>query len=224
MELTARDIMQMLREYSRTPEGKKQIEAHGYGSGDNTDTAWLRELAEELRNDINNAFKRVTTSHAQLTSNLNDIKISTRVKGKNGVIFTLTFPPYVLGRLSLEVERNINGRIEYAYTGSNYYHKHAAEFSGLDDRYGVYDIIGLFTNGYNIESAVLPKGHWVYADSEGNFMGEALISSSNTKVQARRSREPNDFVKITINNFIQRHRNEFPNLQVEYPVEWGGTK
>jgi len=226
MALTERDIMQLLREYSRTPEGKKLIADHGYGSGEEVDRTWLKELAEELRSDINEAFKSVTTSHAYLTENLNLIRITSRVVGKKGAVFTLVFPPEVLGRLSLEGEKKVgNHKYQAYYTGSVYHREHAAYFDGLDDRYGVYDIIGLFTHGYKIsENAVVPKGHWLYADASGEIMGEARISSSNNKVKARESLGQSNFIQVTINKFVQRHRNEFPDLRVEYPAWWGGTK
>lgn len=221
MELTARDIMMLLQEYANSPEGKKQIEENGYGSDARVDSDTLKLMADDLRRRLNRAFMSVNRTHDPITENINDIKISTRVTGRRGVVCTIMFPPLAIGRWSLEVGGR-NGK-KVAYTGEKYHNAHAAEFEGLDERYGVYDIVGLFTNGYTIRSAVLPKGNWVQANM-GEYWGEANTHGRWVKTQALRHREPNDFVKVTIDRFIADYRGTFPNLQVEYPKEWGGTK
>ena len=225
MGITEKDIMLLLQEYAQSEEGKRRIKENGYGDINATvDAATLKSLTAELRNRLNDAFMRNNLEGSPITENINNLKITYRLTGKKGMVFTITFPPLAIGRLSLSSHSSDPDDVS-RYTGSKYHRDHAAEFEGLDMRYGVYDIIGLFVSGYTIQSKIVPKGYWYQADM-GEFLGEGggLGRHRNEKIQAKRFRAPNDFVTPVIDKFISDHINQFPDLRVEYPKEWGGTK
>lgn len=217
MELTEQDVMNLLQKWVKTPDGKATLEANGFSGASFYNLDRMNSLAEDLRRRIDNAFAEVTINKTKLSSNYdseNIMKIRYRTTGKNGITFTITFPEELLGRLSL-VQTYGDWEDPQSYFGKTYHEAHSGLYGGLDARYGVYDILGLFTQGYSL-GKLGPKGSWVRM-----YHGE--VGDEVTNVRALGYRAGNPFITDTIDEFIADHINEFPDLEVLYPTAWGGT-
>lgn len=215
--------MAILREFVKTPEGQQLLEANGFGGGDPYDLDHMRALAMELRRDIDEAFANETSSHHKLTENFSSaevIKISYKTTGKYGVTLTLTYPDFVLGRLSIAKTYG-DWDDPSSYFGRTYHQSHVGLYGGLDERFGVYDILGLFTQGYTLKG-VQPKGSWVSAETYtvGSDFGITEVSSH---AWARTYLSGSSFIADTIDAFIEKHVKEYPGLMVNFPAEWGGN-
>ena len=139
----------------------------------------MTQKGEELRGELCNAILRVIPSF-----DVSAIQVIPPAKSINdSYTVKIVFPDEALQRKSL-------------WTGGD--GKHMG-YTGE----GVYDLIGLFTNGYTANRRVF--GYWVGHGNDRYY---------GSKVH----REPSSFISETIRNFTSR----YPNIKVRYPQEWGG--
>lgn len=139
----------------------------------------MTQKGEELRGELCSAILRVIPSF-----DVNAIQVIPPVKSINdSYTVKIVFPDEALQRKSL-------------WTGGN------GKYMGYTGE-GVYDLIGLFSNGYTANGRVF--GYWVGHEN-------------NQCYGSKLHRKPNDFISDVINSFISRH----PDIKVRYPHEWGG--
>ena len=168
-------ITQLLQKFAASTAGKKVIQKHipNYSNP-------MANLSKELRNDIVEAYNQTTSVNARL---MGVSKIYVGVpkidKSTGSWVVDISFPDSLLSRDSL--------------TG----------WRGSPTGRGVYDIFGLFTQGY-------PRIKRVYGVWEGRNNGKPI----SNKI----SRPPNSFISDTISSFEASH----PGIKIDYPYLWGG--
>ena len=208
MSMTDRDFNNLLKDYiTKTPEGKNLVAQHG-GFNPYTD-AEMKMIAEELYTDIIRAYKAQVKTPGADYYDMKTIKVGKPrelISGKTKL--TITFYEKGLARRSLHAKDE--NKASSASTSHMYNIKNWGDtyFTGK----GVYDILGLFTQGYATKQVY---GEWWDNESDN---GEAAYPGFNRASLS--VRVGNDFIKQTVDNF----KRKYPSIEVEYPRLWGGTK
>lgn len=159
------------------------------------DEAEAKKLALELKEDIVNAFLDETTQQNRMDSatyfNSKNVKVTAPTISDDGLSLAvdIKFSKWALSRKSLYNPRD--GKIIFS------------------NNKGVYDIFGLFTQGYTAKSVV--RGFW------GLWDNDELVDDVDGPLGSRAHRDPSSFISDTIQKFADKH----PGVQIAYPEEWG---
>lgn len=192
MAYTANDYQKMVEEYMKSPEGRKFLKTEK-NINVGYDDAEMRRIAENLKRDLIAAFLLV-------------VKEPDAVFEENQV--------FVVNSASKEGTKTL--RIIFDSRGLS--RPALGNLSGSNWHEGVYDIIGLFTNGYRAKDYVY--GTWPNHD---DYEADGHIESYTEKhmrVRSRKELAPNDFV----NKVIGKYRALYPDVVITYPSRWGGTE
>lgn len=200
--LTEKDIVGMIEGYIKSPQGQADLKKSGINISGYSESE-MKEIAADLRDAIIGAYLGVVRDPGKYFD-VGATRINSPREQKDGTWkISVTFSDSALFRRSLcsEFPKKSGGAtlIETS-TGSGF-------FTGN----GVYDIIGLFTQGYSARKNVY--GTWwdnQYDDGDRGSLGT---------IRSLRYRSPNDFVSKTIADF----KSKYPNIDVLYPALWGGT-
>lgn len=204
MSLTADDINAMLGDYIKSPEGKKYIEdsklnVSGYSESDMTG------IASKLKKSLVNAyFGQLRESRKYF--DLDSINVGIPRQLTDGTWkLTITFAGKGLFRRSLSTASP-----QSKYVQSNKTRNKASGWTQSFTGKGVDDIWALFTQGYWTKQVY---GFWW--DSQGDSSERGEFGS----IKSRSVRSPNSFIANTIKIFEA----QYPDLKIEFPIEWGGT-
>ncbi len=180
MALSESYVDGIIKKWMKSSEGKEELKKQGI-----TSTGYsfvkIKQIGEELKNALCNAINEVGIK--SFASNL--VQVDSPVSSSDSTyIVHIIFPEESLKRKSLW----IGGNGKYTgYTGDS-----------------VYDIVGLFSNGYRAKNQVW--GYWVGHDN-------------NPYTGSRIYRAPTSFISNTIRQFEVK----YPNINILYPSLWGGT-
>lgn len=192
MAYGAMDYQRMVENYAKTPKGKEDIRLQAQKKQSTNklvgySVVEMKRIAESLKNEIISEFSSLAYKdpHPEIAFSGSNVVISSPIpfvlSSDNGGTLnriTITFKDEALQRDSLWKE-------------------------GYPD--GVYDIIGLFTNGYRTNAVV--RGPWLASD------GDTVLDYWATSL---RSREGDNFVK----RVADKYEAMYPGLKVELPDEW----
>ena len=185
------EIMALIKNFVQTKEGQDWLKEQNINVAP-FDKDEMIQLANQLKNDIINAFLSIVQDpEKEFKANLVRV-YPPKVNKNNQWHLTISFGQKALFRPSLYNWDSENQ--QDTFTGS-----------------GVYDIFGLFTQGY-VSKPVY--GDWVKDNGHGDWDEVAH------NIRSKTARAANSFITDTINAFKKEH----PLIEVEYPKEWGGTK
>lgn len=192
MAYTANDYQKIIEDYVNSPQGRKFLkERQGLDIGYTSEQ--MRIIGENLQRDIIQAFLAlVKDPYASAAFDSNSIEVHVNPSTtRDTARVTVLFRPDVLRRPSL-----------YKYEDP------------IDEsaKFGVYDIIGLFTQGYYAFSYAY--GVW------GRYVNGTMVEEDNSCIRSRAELAPNSFV----NQVIHRYQRRYPDVIFEWPKEWGGNK
>lgn len=200
--MTEKDILDMLKDYIDSPQGKSDLKSSGFNISGYSEQE-MKQIALELRNAIIEAYLSLVKDQGKYFDT-NSVKVNSPREQSDGTWkLSVSFPDKVLFRRSLYSDSPKKGKGATSVktsTGTGY-------FTGS----GVYDIIGLFTQGYSASRSVY--GTWwdnQYDDGDRGNLG---------LIRSLRHRSSNDFVSRTIEAF----KLKYPTIEVSYPSEWGGN-
>lgn len=216
MPITESQYTRMLKAYIASSEGKKRIEEHiARQTGRPADLFYtveqMRSIAAELRDMIIAAYKKEVSTKGADYFDVSEVHVGTPLKPrtKDGKVrLRVIFSDKALSRRSLHSRTPAkagNHKAQYVYSPKNWGGDY---FTGR----GVYDIFGLFTQGYDAKPVY---GEWWDNETdsgEANYKGFRGRSLSH--------RMGSDFIAKTIREFQVK----YPSIEVEYPRLWGGTK
>lgn len=206
--LTASGINKLLIDYMKSDAGKKEIEKQTKETLVDMPDAKMQSIAKELSDMIIDAYLE-EVKHSGKYFDRDTIRIGkphVAAEGKTRV--RITFDKKGLFRQSLVVGGD--GGPFYKNRGTTQYTFRSCDgFDYYATGKGVYDIIGLFTQGYEPTKPVY--GYWW--DNENN-------NETTNWVHNKRSREGSNFVTRAVNAF----KTKYPYIDVKYPALWGGTK
>lgn len=207
MALTSHDFNEIVKKYMASPAGQKQISR--VVKKNLLSDAQMRVAAQDLRNRIVKAYlDEIGTSEAKYFD-MSTIDIQVRTAKKDGKIpIQVIFKGEGLWRDSLFVG-NQGGAEGNAYL--NHHGLNIGQDKGYYTGRGVYDIIGLFTQGYDTRTVY---GGWV----DPRTKREANWARGNVKSLNYRS--GSDFVRRMVEEFMK----DYPYIEVTYPALWGGTR
>lgn len=190
MAYTANDYQNLIKKYIESPEGRKFLKEQKNTNVGYTDVE-MKRIAENLKRDIIAAFLYVVKEpNAVFEDDLVSVHFTDiHGLGKEQKAVRILFHDDALSRYSLWNE---------------YYHED-------DPNKGVYDIIGLFTQGYSARNYAY--GSWIRKDSGSWFESTDIIRS-------QKERAANDFV----NKVIGKYKILYPDIEIKYPRRWGGTE
>ena len=201
---TADDINNDLKRFMSTSSGKKILEDNNINSGFIVSDEKILSVVNELKNTIYSAIlSAMKNPHFEIGS----IKVGNISRHKNGTIgISITFYEWGLKRQSLMGDGG-------EYTGS-----------------GVYDIVGLFTQGYT--ASRFAYGNWVESASKESRRGTHYASGEDfgEKASHVRSHAVGTMPGLVGAPFISDAIDEFSakyawlDVKVTYPKLWGGTK
>lgn len=207
MSLSANDINAILKQYMESPAGQKHI-SKVVQKNLLTD-AQMKAAAQDLRNRIIKAYLAEIRNGQAKYFDMSTIDIKVMPARKNGKVpIQIVFKGEGLWRDSLLVTKQ--GDAE----GNAYLNRYGHSYEGSNAYYtgrGVYDIIGLFTQGYD---TVPVYGNWV----DPKTKREASWARGNIKSLSHR--EGSDFVRKAVEQFMK----DYPYIEVTYPDLWGGTR
>lgn len=205
MSLSASQYNDILEQWMKTPDGRKYIEKQAGLSSYSEEE--MRQLALELQKMVVAAYKaEVKTSGADYFDE-SMIRIGKPVRAAKGrTRLRVIFDSKGLSRRSLYIGDK----------GSRYHYETVLSKGYADDYFtgkGVYDIFGLFTQGYSTKPVY---GSWWDNQTDN---GEASFGKSS-HMRSLPKRQGSDFITRTIREFTAK----YPSVEVEYPRIWGGTK
>lgn len=221
----------LLSEYIRGPEGRKSVSRAVKANylSPNFNKREYAAIAEELKNAIIDAYLAQVKTPGMDYFDRDAVQViyktAETTKRKDGkTVFEIVFSGNALYRPSLIWDTAVEGE-RGRYVGGGFYAKEkdgyatrsGAEAHGSGEFWqlfhytgpGVYDIIGLFTNGWGDETTPYVYGYW--ADPETGDEGR--------RVRNLNHRKGSPFVK----QVIRRFRLKYPFIEIEYPALWGGT-
>ena len=216
MSISAAQYTKMLQSYMASPEGRKRIEEHlEKQTGEKISPFYtedqMRAIAAELRDMVIAAYKREVRTKGADYFNVSEVHVGKPIKprAKDGKIrLKVTFSSRALSRRSLHSIRPAGAashQRKYVYSPKNWGDDY---FTGK----GVYDIFGLFTQGYDAKP--------VYGEWWDNEADAGEVNYFGFKGRSLTHREGSDFITKTIQEF----KTKYPSIEVEYPRLWGGTK
>ena len=194
MSLTPEDINAMLGDYMKSPEGKKYLKDSGLNVSGYSEQE-MKAIAAELRDALVNAYLGVVKDPGKYFD-VKLVRINPPREQKDGTWkLILSFPEKTLFRRSLYSDFGTSKKgTSSGFTGS-----------------GVTDIWALFSMGYSAKASVW--GTWWDNQTDSGDRGELGI------IRSRRSRTANPFISNTIRIFMAK----YPEINIQYPSEWGGT-
>ena len=197
--LTVSDIDRIIKEYCISPAGQRALKEQGVEDLQLYNETEMVQLANELRDDIINAYLGVVKSPDKYFD-IKTTRISEpRVMSNKVWKVNISFSGKGLSRRSLAVMYDTNGKAYNTDVAGG-----SIGFTGK----GVYDIFGLFTQGYSTKRVF---GEWWDNQSDlgtlGIFIGSMAV------------RHANSFISDTIHRFEAQH----PYVEVNYPKLWGGN-
>ena len=180
MALSEAYVDGLIKKWMKSSDGKAELKKRGI-----TTTGYsivqMKAMGEELSNMLCNAI--INVGIKSFASNF--VRVDSPMSASDSTYTVqINFPDEILKRKSLWVGGN--GRYS-GYVGD-----------------GLYDVIGLFTNGYRAGGQVW--GYWVGHEN-------------NPYTGSRVYRAPNSFISKTINAF----KAKYPEVNILYPSLWGGT-
>ncbi len=216
MSITASQYTKMLQKYIASPEGRKRIEEHFEKQTAQKVSSFyseeeMRAIAAELRDMVIAAYQREVRTKGADYFDVSGVHVGKPMKprAKDGKVrLKVTFSSRALSRRSLHSRQPVaagSHKTKYVYAPKNWGDDY---FTGK----GVYDIFGLFTQGYDAKPVY---GEWWDNESDA---GEA--NYRGFKGRSLTHREGSDFITRTIREFNMK----YPSIEVEYPRLWGGTK
>ena len=211
MGISANDFNAMLGKYLASAEGKKFLQEN-VNINPYTEEE-MRRIAEELYTAIVEAYKaQVKTEGADYfdMSTISVGKATPAAKGKTRL--RIIFNKKGLSRRSLH-RRDDDGAGSGPYSERIYYNRKKTQYDDWSfTGKGVYDIFGLFTQGYSTKP--------VYGEWWDNQSDAGETSYPGFTGRSLPKRQGSDFIKQTIDAF----KRKYPSIEVEYPRLWGGTK
>lgn len=203
--LTLEDVNSILRDYIRSPDGRAALAAEGESVCSYTD-AEIRQIANRLYNDIIVEYLSLVKHKHKFFDRSTVVVNPVKTDSKGNVGVSISFREKGLRRRSLHTTKSAKGAFEV--TGEKYLSEGSKDyFTGP----GVYDIIGLFVNGYTLKGRA-PAGMW--------WDNQDDTGETEDYVRAKRHRAGVDF----ITPIIRRYEAMYEGLNITYPKEWGGTK
>ena len=207
MALTANDFNKIVQDYMASPAGQKHVSK--IVKKNLLTDAQMRAAAQDLRNRIIKAYlAEVSTGDAKYYD-MSTIDIQVKTARKNGKVpIQIVFKGEGLWRDSLAATKQ--GSAE----GSAYLNRYGHSYEKSNAYYtgrGVYDIIGLFTQGYD---TIPVYGNWI----DPRTKREASWARGNIK--SLNHRQGSDFVRRAVEDFMR----DYPYIEVTYPALWGGTR
>lgn len=199
MTPSAKDYEVLVKKWTETPDGKACIKETA--KADTFNEQDCKKIAIQLRNEIIKAY-------------LGEIRSSGKPKYYNmNTIDVKVLKPDKTGRPHLQIVFKGEGLWRYSFSAvggdeENLYSDSSGYYTGA----GVYDIIGLFTNGYYTDKHAY--GTWI----DPRTGREA--SWSDTYVMSTSYADDNPFVTHVIELFRRR----YPFIEITYPELWGGTR
>lgn len=189
MAYTANDYQKLVEDFMKSPEGRKFLKEQKNVNVGYTD-AEMKKIAENLKRDIIAAFLLVVKEPgAQFEDNLVSVHFTDLGIGPQRKAVRILFHDRALSRYSLwDYKRN------------------------SAPREGVFDIIGLFTQGYSANNYAY--GSWIRHD------GDDFVEDDSSYIRSLKSRMANDF----INKVIGKYKVLYPDIEIKYPRRWGGTE
>ena len=190
MAYTANDYQKLIENFMKSPEGRKFLNEQKNINVGYTE-AEMKKIAENLKKDIVAAFLLVVRE-PNATFDESEISVHfTEISGLSSSkkAIRIIFHDKALSRYSLW---------NYSRGGS--------------PNKGIYDIIGLFTQGYSARSYAY--GSWVRSD------GDDFYEDDNGYIRSQKERAANDF----INKVIGKYKVLYPDIEIKYPRRWGGTE
>lgn len=191
MGYTAKDYQRLIEKYIDSSEGRKFLmskkiptPSYVYARGE--------QIARDLKKDLIEGFLAIVNEPGA-TFNENAVSIIPRYEktyGTNSYTIRILFTDEALQRprlTRLREDQEPSGKI------------------------GVYDIFGLFTNGYVASNYAY--GFWNEIDST-----QALAEKSGP-IRSRRVLMGNDF----INHIMHSYQITYPDVIFQWPKEWGGN-
>ena len=175
-----KQLEQMLRGITSSASFRKKYAGKVSGLLSNEQ---MINLAKELWEDIAQAYADTVPSSTGSDFTLSDISISTPTDTADGVLVRIEVNEDALHRYSLLR----NPDVQDEYTGS-----------------GVYDILGLLTQGYHTKTVV---GCW--ANRQG-------VAKNTGYILSLKDRDPNPFVKDAVDAFTAKHA----GVGVKLPALW----
>lgn len=198
---TEKDALKIIKQYMNTPEGKKHLEEEfksqfkrskitSTPSGYFLDMAEMVQIASRLKELIMFALNDSVVTFSE------DLELFTRYirvigpepRADGTYVVRIVFDDRALERPSL------------------------VGWDGLPVGDGVYDIIGLLTQGYSASDYVY--GDWTTYTGTDTDRG-------NGRIRSKISRPPNSFMSDAISAFEREYAQY--NFIVHYPALWGGT-
>ncbi len=216
MPITEAQYTKMLKSYIASHEGRKRIDEHiAKQTGRPADVFYteeqMRSIATELRDMVIAAYKKEVRTKGADYFDVSEVHIGTPLKPrtKDGKVrLRVIFSSKALSRRSLHSRtpsKAENHERQYVYSPKNWGNDY---FTGR----GVYDIFGLFTQGYDAKPVY---GEWWDNETDA---GEANYKGFRGRSLPHRA--GSDFITKTIRKFNAK----YPSIEVEYPRLWGGTK
>lgn len=210
------DILQKVADdWCKSKEGQGYLNEQGYLVG--YTTAQAKAIAEELRDAVVNAYlaqvKDPEKYFDMSTITVGELKETRKGSGKYKIRITfngagLIRQSFMHPRFSGGHDLLYHNKLRYKGRSASETRNLSSDYSGTFTGSGVYDIIGLFVNGYAASKRVY--GYWW--DNRGGEQRTWIIPS-------KQRRQGVSFVKNTIDSF----KRKYPNIDVRYPKEWGGN-
>lgn len=217
MGISANDFNAMLGKYLASADGKKFLQEN-VNINPYTEEE-MRRIAEELYTAIVEAYKAEVATRGADYFDMSTIHVGKPHPARKGKTrLRVIFDSRGLRRRSLHVahENEVERRARYEPMIGRYYRVESKKTDYGADAYftgkGVYDIFGLFTQGYTNAKPVY--GYW------WDNKTDAGESSFGGYMRSKTNRQGSDFIKQTIEAF----KRKYPSIEVEYPRLWGGTK
>lgn len=191
MAYAAIDYQKLVEKYINSPEGRKFMKEQKNINVGYTE-AEMKRIAENLKRDIITAFLYATKEPSAI---FDDGQVSVLNNGSaNGfTTIRILFHDKALSRPSLW------DSIKDSWPSEN-----------------VYDIIGLFTQGYAAKDYAY--GEWAHHD--GDYYTNVTDDTDGSFIRSRKERAANDFV----NKVIGKYKVLYPDIDIKYPRRWGGTE
>lgn len=211
MSISAKQYNDMIAKWLGTSEGKKYL-ADSADINPYTEEE-MRAIASELYTAIVEAYKAEVKTPGADYFDMSTIRVGKSTKGSKGKTrLRVTFDAKGLSRRSLH-RRNYSDDPDYPYSERIYYNKRKTQYDDWQfTGRGVYDIFGLFTQGYATKQVY---GEWWDNESDRGEAPYPRFKGASLSV-----RQGSDFIARTIEEF----KRKYPSIEVEYPRLWGGTK
>lgn len=208
MSISAQQYDGIIEKWAKSPQGKAHI-LQKTGT-DTFDAADMKKIAFELRNAIVRAYLDEIKNQEAKYFDMDTVDVIVKPNDKkNRGHLQIVFRGEGLARTSLFA---INQGSSSGERYSGKYGKGKYEEEGYFTGRGVYDVIGLFTQGYDTDTKVY--GNWI--DPRTGIESDWTTG----RIKNLQHRQGSDFVNRVVADFKKR----YPFLEITYPELWGGTR